>query len=119
MPKNKQFLHMLEEPATRRLLERIESAILTDMRKEEARELREELYFTIDEKGNDASLTEKGCETLSPNDPEMPMFSPTSFQPWPRSMAILRSPMSGNSRNDRSCRISLRTVANASTTWTS
>jgi preprotein translocase subunit SecA len=71
MPKNKQFLHMLEEPATRRLLEKIESAFLTDMRKEEARELREELYFTIDEKGNDASLTEKGCETLSPDDPEM------------------------------------------------
>ena len=71
MPKNKQLLHMLEEPASRRLLEKIESAFLTDMRKEEARELREELYFTIDEKGNDASLTEKGCETLSPNDPEM------------------------------------------------
>ena len=70
MPKNKQLLHMLEEPASRRLLEKIESAFLTDMRKEEARELREELYFTIDEKGNDASLTEKGCETLSPNDPE-------------------------------------------------
>ena len=70
MPKNKQLLHMLEEPATRRLLEKIESAMLTDMRKEEARELREELYFTIDEKGNDASLTEKGCEALSPNDPE-------------------------------------------------
>ncbi|HBA84193.1 MAG TPA: preprotein translocase subunit SecA [Verrucomicrobia bacterium] len=70
MPKNKQFLHMLEEPKIRRLLEKIDGSMLTDMRKEEARELRQELYFTIDEKGNDASLTEKGCETLNPNEPE-------------------------------------------------
>ncbi|MBU1692817.1 MAG: preprotein translocase subunit SecA [Verrucomicrobia bacterium] len=71
MPKNKQLQHLLEDPGPRRLLEKINSAFLTDMRKEEARALREELYFTIDEKGNDASLTEKGCEALSPNDPEM------------------------------------------------
>ncbi|MBP7828759.1 MAG: preprotein translocase subunit SecA [Kiritimatiellae bacterium] len=71
MPKNKQLQHLLEEPHPRRLLEKINSAFLTDMRKDEARALREELYFTIDEKGNDASLTEKGCEALSPNDPEM------------------------------------------------
>ncbi len=71
MPKNKQFLHMLEDPAVRRILERVENMFLTDMRKEEARELREDLYFTVDEKGNDASLTEKGCQTLNPGDPEM------------------------------------------------
>ncbi len=70
MPKNKQFLHLLEDPAIRRLYEKIDAAMLTDMRKDQARELREELFFTIDEKGNDASLTEKGCEALSPNDPE-------------------------------------------------
>jgi preprotein translocase subunit SecA len=71
MPKNKQLLHMLEDPRIRRLMEKIDDAFLTDMRKEEGRALREEMYFTIDEKGNDASLTEKGCETLNPNDPEM------------------------------------------------
>ena len=70
MPKNKQLQHLLEEPPARRLVERIESRMLTDMNKEEARALREELFFTIDEKGNDANLTEKGCETLSPNDPD-------------------------------------------------
>ncbi len=69
MPKNKQYLHMLEDPSIRRLAEKVELQMLTDLRKEQARELREELYFTIDEKGNDANLTEKGCETLSPNDP--------------------------------------------------
>jgi preprotein translocase subunit SecA len=70
MPKNKQLMHMIEEPSVRRLVEKIESQMLTDMNKIEARELREELFFTIDEKGNDASLTEKGCETMNPSDPD-------------------------------------------------
>ncbi len=70
MPKNKQLLHMLEDPSIRKLVEKIENAMLTDMRKDQARALREELYFNIDEKAHDANLTEKGCEALSPNDPE-------------------------------------------------
>jgi len=71
IPKHKQFMHLMEEPATRKLREQIENALLTDMRKEEARALREELYFTIDERGHDASLTEKGCAALNPEDPDM------------------------------------------------
>ncbi|MGQ9661701.1 MAG: preprotein translocase subunit SecA [Kiritimatiellia bacterium] len=71
MPKHKQLMHMLEDPAIRRLHEQIESAMLTDMRKDQARELREELFFTIDERGHDATLTEKGCQTLNPADPDM------------------------------------------------
>jgi len=70
MPKHKQLLHLLENPSTRRLFEQIQNAMLTDMRKEQARALREELYFTIDERGHDASLTEKGCEEMSPGDPD-------------------------------------------------
>ncbi|NQU39912.1 MAG: preprotein translocase subunit SecA [Lentisphaerae bacterium] len=70
MPKHKQLMHMLEDPAIRKLHEQVENMMLTDMRKEQARELREELYFTIDERGHDASLTEKGCEELNPTDPE-------------------------------------------------
>ena len=70
MPKHKQLMHILEEPSVRRLLEKVEGQMLTDMHKEHARELREELLFTIDEKGHDATLTEKGCEEMSPADPE-------------------------------------------------
>ncbi len=70
MPKHKQLMHLLEEPAVRRLLEKVEGMMLTDMYKEQARELREELFFNIDEKGHDATLTEKGCEEMSPSDPE-------------------------------------------------
>ncbi len=71
MPKHKKFLHLMEDPAIRKLREQVENQMLTDMRKDEARAMRELLYFTIDERGNDANLTEKGCETLSPDDPDM------------------------------------------------
>lgn len=71
MPKNKQLMHLLEDAKIRKLYERMDAQMVTDLRKEQARALREEMYFTIDEKGNDASLTEKGCATLNPSDPEM------------------------------------------------
>jgi preprotein translocase subunit SecA len=70
MPKHKQLMHVLEDPSVRRLLEKVEGMMLTDMHKEQGRALREELFFMIDEKGHDATLTEKGCEEMSPADPE-------------------------------------------------
>ncbi len=70
MPKNKQLAKLIEEPAHRKLLERVNNMMLTDTWKEEARALREELFFTVDEKSHDANLTDKGCEMLNPDDPE-------------------------------------------------
>ena len=70
MPKNKQLLHLMEEASSRRLLEKVQSQMLIDMNKDQARALREELYFVIDEKGNDASLTDKGCNAMNPADPD-------------------------------------------------
>lgn len=70
MPKNKQFLEMIEDPGVRRLLEKVNAAMLTDVRKEQARELREALYFNVEEKQHDAHLTEKGSEALSPKNPD-------------------------------------------------
>ncbi|MBI9019814.1 MAG: preprotein translocase subunit SecA, partial [Verrucomicrobia bacterium] len=69
-PKNKQLAKLVEEPANRRLLEQVNNMMITDSYKEQSRELREELFFTIDEKGHDANLTDKGCEALNPDDPE-------------------------------------------------
>ena len=71
MPKHKQFLHMLEEPSLRKLHEQVENQMHTDMRKELARDLREALLFTIDERTREVSLTDKGNEVISPADPEM------------------------------------------------
>ena len=71
MPKHKQFLHMIEDPAIRKLHEQVESMMLTEMRKEHARSLAEKLYFTIDERSREVALTDSGCERLNPGDPEM------------------------------------------------
>lgn len=70
MPKNKQLAKLMEDPAKRRLVEKVNNMMLTETYKEQARELREEMFFTIDEKGHDANLTDRGCETLNPDDPE-------------------------------------------------
>ncbi|MFH1476695.1 MAG: preprotein translocase subunit SecA [Verrucomicrobiota bacterium] len=70
MPKHKQLLHLLEDTAIRKLLEQAENSFLTEMYKEQARTLREELFFTIDERGHDATLTEKGCAAMNPADPD-------------------------------------------------
>ncbi|NLF23210.1 MAG: preprotein translocase subunit SecA, partial [Lentisphaerae bacterium] len=71
MPKHKQFLHLLEDPAVRKLHEQVESMMLTEMHKEHGRELCEKLLFTIDERSREVSLTDSGCEQLNPADPEM------------------------------------------------
>lgn len=70
-PKNKQFQHLLEDPAVRRLHEQVENMMLTDMRKREARELKEVLLFTINEKTREVALTDRGTVFISPDDPEM------------------------------------------------
>ena len=71
MPKSKAFLEMIEDPAMRKIHEDVESMMLTDMHKEEARDFREALFFTIDERTREAALTDRGCAELNPADPEM------------------------------------------------
>ena len=70
MPKHKQFLHMIEDVAIRKLHEQVENMMLTEMRKQEARGLLEGLLFSIDEKTREVALTDRGCEMLNPSDPE-------------------------------------------------
>ncbi len=71
MPKNKQLMHMKEDVKYRKLLEKTQMEMFKKERETQARDLRQELFFTIDEKGHDAGLTEKGCSELNPKDPEM------------------------------------------------
>ena len=71
MPKHKQFLHMLEDADLRKLHEDVEMQMLSEMWKEHARELKDELYFTIDERTREVSLTDKGCEKICPSDPKL------------------------------------------------
>jgi len=71
MPKHKQFLHLIEDPAVRKLHEQVESSMLSEMHKEEARDLTEMLLFAIDERTREVALTDKGGEAMSPSDPDM------------------------------------------------
>ena len=71
MPRHKQFRHMLENAEMRKHHEDVEMQMLSEMRKERARELKGELYFTIDERTREVALTDKGCEKICPQDPQM------------------------------------------------
>jgi preprotein translocase subunit SecA len=66
-PKNKRLMKLLHEPGTKKLMTRVEMDYMRDKR---MGEIDEELYYSIDERGNAIDLTEKGRETLSPRDPE-------------------------------------------------
>ena len=71
MPRHKQLMHMLEDATLRKHHEDVEMQMLSEMFKEHARELRGELYFTIDERTREVALTDKGCEKICPSDPAM------------------------------------------------
>src|SRR3977135_533210 len=68
-PRNKQLLRMLEDPDKRRAIDKAELSFYTDTRKEELFLLKEELFFTIDEKSNESDLSEQGRAFLNPDDP--------------------------------------------------
>jgi preprotein translocase subunit SecA len=69
-PRNRQLMRMMQEPDMRRLIEKTELSFYQDAQKKELFALKEELYFTIDEKSHDSDLMEKGRDFLSPDDPE-------------------------------------------------
>ncbi len=70
MPKHRQFMRMMQEPEIRRLVERKEAEARSDQNRGMLQELKDRLYFHIDERANDADLSELGRQTLSPKDPE-------------------------------------------------
>ena len=67
-PRNKGLLRVMEDPANRRVAEKAELSFHSDTRKEELFALKQELYFIIEERQQEANLTEKGREFLSPDD---------------------------------------------------
>lgn len=71
MPKHKQLMHLLENPEIRKLHEDGEMQMLSEIRKERAQALRDELYFTISERTREVSLTDRGCEKICPQDPKL------------------------------------------------
>lgn len=69
MPKNKQALKLLEDPSIRRFVDKQELKFHSDSHRGLLQEIKEELFFSIDEKHQDADLTTKGRSALSPSDP--------------------------------------------------
>lgn len=64
-PRNRRLLRFMEDPDLRRLLQSTELKFQKNNFK-----LKDELYFAIDEKRQDADLTEKGRVQLAPGDPD-------------------------------------------------
>src|SRR5881275_1664952 len=68
-PRNKQLLRMMEDPDKRRAIDKAELSFYADSQKEALFELKEELFFTIDEKSQEADLSEQGRSFMNPDDP--------------------------------------------------
>ncbi|MCF3650768.1 preprotein translocase subunit SecA [Synoicihabitans lomoniglobus] len=69
-PKNKLLLRVLEVPAARKELDKLETEMNSDLQKAEMYALKEELFFTIDERQHQSDLTEIGRNTLRPDNPD-------------------------------------------------
>src|SRR3989475_3441949 len=73
MPKNKKLLKMLQEPGVKQLVQRGEldhpAHRNLRARDQKMRHIEEDLYFVLDERGHSVHLTDRGVETMSPNDP--------------------------------------------------
>ena len=70
MPTHKQLLRILEDGEIVRELEKVESRVRSDNNRGMLQEVQAELFFTIDEKTNEADLTARGREAISPGSPE-------------------------------------------------
>ena len=69
-PKNKQLLRLMENGAWRKLLDRMETELNSDLNKGELYTLKEDLLFVIDERQHQADLTEIGRNRLRPGQPD-------------------------------------------------
>jgi preprotein translocase subunit SecA len=70
MPRNKVLLKFLEEPDIRSAIDDAELALYQDSRRTELYKIKEELYFTIEEKSSEADLSDMGRQFLNPSHPE-------------------------------------------------
>ncbi len=69
-PRNKGLLRMMEDPERRRIIDKTELSYHGDTRKEEFFALKEELFFTMDERAHEADLSEQGRLFMNPDDPD-------------------------------------------------
>jgi len=75
MPKNKRLLKFLNETGVKVRVQKMELAYIGDRklptRQQQYRNLEDVLHFVLDERGHSVHLTDKGNQTLSPDDPDL------------------------------------------------
>ncbi|MBI4502698.1 MAG: preprotein translocase subunit SecA, partial [Gemmatimonadetes bacterium] len=75
MPKNKKLMKLLQEQGVQQLVQRVELDFIADRKlpasKQSMRDVEEALYFVMDERGRSVHLTDRGVETMSPQDPTL------------------------------------------------
>ncbi|PYO89235.1 MAG: preprotein translocase subunit SecA, partial [Gemmatimonadetes bacterium] len=75
MPKNKKLLKLLNEQGVKQQVQRVELDRLADRklpaRDQKMRDIEDDLYFVMDERGRSVHLSDKGVETMSPQDPTL------------------------------------------------
>ncbi len=77
LPKHKKLMKVMQDAHVYRLIENTELEI---MRAKKMKEIEEDLYFVIDEKGHVVDLTEKGRKFLSPNNPDQFLLPDLSIE---------------------------------------
>jgi preprotein translocase subunit SecA len=70
MPKQKQLMRLMEDPSIRKQLERKEMEVHSDNNRGFLQEVKESLFFAIDERGHEADLTEQGRRAIRPDEPD-------------------------------------------------
>jgi preprotein translocase subunit SecA len=69
-PKNKQLLRLMENGEWRKMLDKYETEMNSDLNKDELYKIKEQLFYVIDERQHQADLTEIGRTTLRPDNPD-------------------------------------------------
>ena len=70
MPRNRIFLRLMENGRWRKLLEKHEGVLASEIEKDRRFHLKERLYFSISERNHEADLTQLGRDTLRPGEPD-------------------------------------------------
>ncbi|MEX1050738.1 MAG: hypothetical protein WEC54_04240, partial [Gemmatimonadales bacterium] len=74
-PKNKRFMKMMQEPQLQQKVQRVELDYLADRKlpatQQKMRDVEDDLFYVLDERGHAVHLTDRGVEALSPDDPHL------------------------------------------------
>jgi preprotein translocase subunit SecA len=75
MPKNKRLMKLLQESGSKQLVQRVDLDRIADRKlpasQQKFRDIEEDLYFVMDERGHSVHLTDMGVEEMSPGDPNL------------------------------------------------